>query len=60
MVRTNWKKIVPVLSAAVYWSFALLYWEGLLHWAVFDGFGTEFLYAVGFSVSIALLLALGV
>ena len=60
MVRANWKKIAPVLSAAVYWSFALLYWEGLLHWAVFDGFGTEFLYAVGFSVSIALLLALGV
>ena len=58
LVRLNWKKAVPGAYLAAYWIFALLYWEALLHWAVFDGFGAECLYAVGFSVSMGLLLAL--
>lgn len=38
--------------------FSLLYWEGLLHKAVFESFGKEVVYAVGFSVSVAILLTL--
>ena len=41
-----------------YWAFALLFWETLLHIAVFGEFSLKFGYAVGFSVSAALLLAL--
>ena len=45
---------------AAYWVFALLYWEGLLHKAVFGSFDSEYLYALGFSVSMGLALALAV
>ena len=41
-----------------YWIFALLFWETLLHAAVFGEFGGKFGYVVGFSVSAGLLLAL--
>ena len=56
----NWKKTAPAALLAVYWIFALLYWEGLLHRAVFGSFQNGIAYAVGFSVSAALVLALAV
>ncbi len=43
-----------------YWAFALLFWETLLHIAVFGAFSPKFGYAVGFTVSIAFVLALAV
>ena len=46
------------MLTALYWMFSLLYWEGLLHKAVFESFGKEVVYAVGFSVSVAILLTL--
>ena len=58
MARVNWKKAAPGIWLAAYWVFALLYWEGLLHKAVFGSFEAECLYAVGFSVSIGLALTL--
>lgn len=60
MARVNWKKAASGILPAVYWMFALLYWEGLLHKAVFGSFEAECLYAVGFSVSIGLALSLAV
>ena len=60
MACMNWKKAAPGIWLAVYWVLALLYWEGLLHMAVFGSFGEEYLYAVGFSVSVGLALALAV
>ena len=48
-------------SAAVeygYWIFALLFWESVLHFAVFGGFGAKFVYVAGFTVTFALVLAL--
>lgn len=57
-MRERWKKAAPSVLTALYWIFALLYWEGLLHKAVFDSFGKEVVYAVGFSVSVAMLLTL--
>lgn len=60
MARVNWKKAAPGIWLAAYWIFALLYWEGLLHKAVFGSFEAERLYAVGFSVSIGLMLTLAV
>lgn len=48
-------------SAAVeygYWIFALLFWETVLHFAVFGGFGAKFVYVAGFTVTFALVLAL--
>ena len=56
----HWKKAAPAAVLSAYWAFALLYWESLLHLAVFDSFKSEFAYAVGFTVSAALLLALAV
>jgi len=43
-----------------YWVAALLFWETLLHFAVFGEFSLKFGYTVGFSVSAALFLALAV
>lgn len=60
MAHTSWKKVLPAALQAAYWMFALLYWETVLHQAVFGEFGKEFVYAVGFSVSAALVLALAV
>ena len=60
MAHTSWKKVLPAALQAAYWMFALLYWEAVLHQAVFGEFGKEFVYAVGFSVSAALVLALAV
>ena len=60
MARVNWKKAAPGIWLAAYWIFALLYWESLLHKAVFGSFEAERLYAVGFSVSIGLMLTLAV
>ena len=57
-MRERWKKAAPSVLTALYWIVALLYWEGLLHKAVFDSFGKEVVYAVGFSVSVAMLLTL--
>ena len=54
----HWKKAAPAAVLSAYWAFALLYWESLLHLAVFDSFKSGFAYAVGFTVSAALLLAL--
>ena len=54
----------PDRSAAItgfgYWTFALLFWETLLHFAVFGEFSLKFGYVVGFSVSAGLVLALAV
>lgn len=54
----------PDHSAAItgfgYWTFALLFWETLLHFAVFGEFSLKFGYAAGFSVSAGLVLALAV
>lgn len=41
-----------------YWLFALLFWETLLHAAVYEGFIPKFGYAVGFTVVAALAVAL--
>ena len=51
---TGWK-----LSGGrtLYWLFAILYWEMLLHVAVFDAFSIKFAYVLGFSLSFALALA---
>lgn len=48
----------PILMGVGYWLFALLFWETLLHAAVYGEFGTQFGYAVGFTGVMALLMAL--
>ena len=58
MAGENWKKAAPGAYLAACWIFALLYWEGLLHWAAFERFDEAYLYAVGFSLSMGLMLAL--
>ena len=58
MAGVNWKKAAPGAYLAACWIFALLYWEGLLHWAAFERFDEAYLYAVGFSLSMGLMLAL--
>lgn len=60
MISASWKKAAPTVLTALFWILALLYWEGLLHAAVFGGFGMEYWYAAGFSVSLGALLALAV
>ena len=55
--RNDWKKNWTAVKPACYWMFALLYWECLLSGAVFHRLGVR-LYALGFTVSIALLLTL--
>lgn len=60
MVSASWKKAAPTVLTGLYWILALLYWESLLHAAVFGGFGLDHWYAVGFSVSLGTLLALTV
>ena len=58
MAGVNWKKAAPGAYLAACWIFALQYWEGLLHWAAFERFDEAYLYAVGFSLSMGLMLAL--
>lgn len=58
MAGENWKKAAPGAYLAACWIFALLYWEGLLHWAAFEHFDGAYVYAVGFSLSMGLMLAL--
>lgn len=58
MAGVNWKKAAPGAYLAACWIFALLYWEGLLHWAAVERFDEVYLYAVGFSLSMGLMLAL--
>lgn len=58
MAGENWKKVAPGAYLAACWIFALLYWEGLLHWAAVERFDEAYLYAVGFSLSMGLMLAL--
>ena len=60
LARLDWKRALSGAYPAAYWIAALLYWEGLLHWAVFGSFGAECWFAAGFSVSLGLLLALAV
>ena len=48
------EKRSSALKAAVglgYWLFALLFWEMLLHFAVFGEFSPKFGYALGFTAS---------
>lgn len=57
MNRNDCKKIWTAAKPALYWAFALLYWECLLSGAVFHSFGVRS-YALGFTLSTALLVAL--
>ena len=57
MNRNDWKKIWTAAKPAVYWAFALMYWECLLSGAVFHSFGVR-IYALGFTLSAALLVTL--
>lgn len=57
MNRNDWKKIWTAAKPALYWAFALLYWECLLSGAVFHSFGVR-IYALGFTLSAALLVTL--
>lgn len=54
----------PARKAAItgfgYWTFALLFWEILLQFAVFGEFSQKFGYVAGFTVSVAFVLALAV
>lgn len=52
-----WEGWKAALLDGGYWLFALLYWECLLHFAVFGGFTASFGYGVGFTVCAALVLA---
>ena len=52
----NGKKVAPGALLAVFWIGAVLYWEGLLHRAVFGSWEMT-LYTLGFSASAALTLA---
>lgn len=57
----NTEKAPLRLSAGVYfafWLLAILFFEGLLHIVVYGGFSIKFLYALGFSVVFAGVLAL--
>ena len=57
MNRNDWKKIWAAAKPAVYWAFALMYWECLLSGSVFHSFGVR-IYALGFTLSAALLVTL--
>ena len=57
MNRNDWKKIWTAAKPALYWAFALMYWECLLSGAVFHSFGVR-LYTLGFTLSAALLVTL--
>lgn len=57
MNRNDCKKIWTAAKPALYWAFALLYWECLLSGAVFHSFGVR-IYALGFTLSAALLVTL--
>ena len=46
------------LTGFGYWLFALIFWETLLHKAVYSTISDKFLYAVGFTVIFALVIAL--
>lgn len=47
----------PVVVGVGYWFFALLFWETLLHAAVYGEFNIKFGYAVGFTAFFALVIA---
>ena len=53
--RPAWKSMLVGFG---YWLFALLFWEVLLHAAVYTDFSDKFAYAVGFTVVMALIVAL--
>lgn len=46
------------LIGFAYWFFALLFWETLLHFAVYGDFDLKFLYVVGFTAAGALVVSL--
>lgn len=48
----------PSLGSLLFWSLCILFFEVVLHAAVFDGFSLRFGYAAGFSISLAALIAL--
>lgn len=48
--------VKTLLQGASYWFFLLVYMEVLLHWRVFGDFTGKFLYTVGFSAVIAVVL----
>ena len=43
---------------AVYWLFAMLYWETLVHAGMYGNFRGNFRFALGFTAGLALLIAL--
>ena len=45
----------PGLKLFLYWFFALLYLESAVHFTVYDGFSSRFLYAAGLTAAIACL-----
>jgi len=55
----NQKRMHLSLSAGktAFWLFALLYWEVLLHFAVFEIFSIKIAYVLGFCTAIALVIA---
>ena len=54
--RSSCRKVAAIGFG--YWVFALLFWETLLHFAVFGEFDPKFGYAVGFTVAFAFVPAL--
>jgi len=53
------KKIrFPGMICFLYWFFSLIYLESLVHFTVYEGFHSRFLYAIGLSAAIAALAAL--
>lgn len=55
----NQKRFHLSVSAGTmaFWLFALLYWEVLLHFAVFEIFSIKIAYVLGFSAAIAMVIA---
>lgn len=51
------RAVLAALGQLGYWLFALLYWEGLLHIAVYGGFSAQVLYGAGFTAVTACLVA---
>lgn len=60
MIRPDSKKPVLDLPSLGYWLLALIYWETLLHALALGAFRPSFGYALGFTLSIAALIALAV
>ena len=53
MIAKCRKPMASLLRGFGYWLFALVFWEALLHFAVFGAFTAKFGYVVGFSAAIA-------